>query len=114
MLKELDNFYDQLEEPNKSVFLFLRQFIPSLDEKITVNWRYKLPFFDYKGKMFCYLWKDKKTNEPYISIVRSENLKHPKLILGERKKMKAYFINPNKDIDVEELRAILVQAMGNY
>jgi len=46
--------------------------------------------------------------------VRSENLEHPKLILGERKKMKAYFINPNEDIDVEELRAILVLAMGNY
>lgn len=114
MLREIDNFYLKQNEPNRSCFMALREIILSLDKEMTPEWKYKLPFFYYKKKMFCYLWQDKKTNEPYIGIVRSEHIDHPKLEIGKRKKMKIYRINPNEDINIDELHLILQQAIELY
>ena len=36
----------------------------------------------YQQKMFCYLWTDKKTHEPYIGIVEGNKIDHP--LLGIR------------------------------
>ena len=114
MLSELDQFYLNTEEPNKSCFLALRDFILAYNENITAEWKYKLPFFYFKGKMFCYLWKNKKSNMPYVCIVRSENLSHPSLVQEERKKMKAFYIDPNADIDVETLSELFDQVIPTY
>lgn len=114
MLRELDNFYLKQEEPNRSCFLALREIILSLDKEITPEWKYKLPFFYYKKKMFCYLWKDKTTQEPYVGIVRSKEINHPKLEQGNRKKMKIYRIDPNKDIEIDEFLGILREVMELY
>jgi len=107
MENELDNFYLNQSEPNQSCFLALRDIIKSFNPNITADWKYKLPFFMYKGKMFCYLWKDKKTNIPYIGIVNGGGIDHPKLEAGNRKKMKTLTINPAKDIDIELVLEIL-------
>ena len=40
MLKELDKFYLELEEPNKSCLQALRDIIMLLDENITTTWKY--------------------------------------------------------------------------
>lgn len=114
MISELDNFYLSQPEPNRSCFLALREMILSLDQEFTPEWKYKLPFFYYKKKMFCYLWKDKVTQEPYIGIVRCTNINHPKLEQGNRKRMKIYRVNPNEDIDIEELFEILKESMKLY
>jgi len=114
MINELNNFYLKQKEPNRSCFMALREIILSFNNDITEEWKYKLPFFCYKKKMFCYLWQDKKTNEPYVGIVRSKNIVHTKLIQGKRKQMKAYYINPLEDINIEELLEILNEALTYY
>lgn len=113
-MKELDQFYDQLNEPQKSCFLALRDLILRLDPAITPEWKYKLPFFYYKGKMFCYLWKDKKTNEPYIGITGGQRINHPLLEKGERKKMSVFRVNPNEDIPNETIAEILNEVLELY
>ena len=107
MENELDNFYLKQAEPNQSCFLALKDIILNCDSEITPAWKYKLPFFLYKGKMFCYLWQDKDTRTPYIAIVNSGHINHPQLIQGKRKKMKVLYINPNKDIDMDLIVEIL-------
>ena len=107
MENELDHFYLKQTEPNQSCFLALRDIILGYDTNITPAWKYKLPFFLYKGKMFCYLWQDKKTKIPYIGFVNSGHFEHPQLEIGNRKKMKTLSINPTKDIDLEVLIEIL-------
>ena len=114
MIKEHDNYYLKQEEPNKSCLLALKDIILKLDSEITPEWKYGLPFFYYKKKMFCYFWKDKKTQEPYIGICRGNEIDHPLLEVGNRKRMKILRINPQKDINVEELTDILVKAMELY
>lgn len=104
---ELDNFYLKLDEPLRSCFLALRDIILSLDEQITPEWKYKLPFFYYRKKMLCYLWKDKKTGEAYVGVANGMLIAHPALEAGERKRMKIYRVDPKKDINMEELIEIL-------
>ncbi len=114
MLTDHDNYYLKQEEPYKSCLLALKDIILGLDDSITPEWKYGLPFFYYKKKMFCYFWKDKKTQEPYIGITKGSEMEHPLLEAGNRKKMKIFRVNPNEDIDVKSIKEILKTAMTLY
>ena len=114
MLSELDNFYVNQKEPLRSTFLSLRQIILSLDNNLTDTLKYKMPFFCYKGKMFCYFWIDKKTKEPYIGIVKGYRMNHPKLEKGNRSHIKIFRLRNKEDIPVETIKIILNEALVFY
>ena len=114
MLREIDNFFLQKEEPVKSCLLFLREFVLSYDKNITEAWKYKMPFYCYKGKMFCYLWVNKKTNQPYIGIVEGRKIEHPLLIIEKRSRMKIMLLDPKEDIPVNTVDSILKMAINIY
>ena len=114
MITDHDNYYLNQEEPYKSCLLALKDIILGLDSEITPEWKYGLPFFYYKKKMFCYFWKDKKTQEPYIGICRGNEIEHPLLETGDRKKIKIFRVNPNEDINLKSLKEIFVLAMQRY
>ena len=59
----LENFYLKQDEPTKGTLLALREIILCQDKDITNVWKYGMPFFCYKGKMFCYLWLHKKLKQ---------------------------------------------------
>ena len=67
-----------------------------------------------KKKMFCYLWTDKKTAEPYILIVEGKHLNHPLLEEGNRKRMKILRVNPHEDIPVNLITGILKETLDLY
>lgn len=114
MLSELNQFYLNLPEPQKSCFMALRDYILSLSGDITPEWKYKLPFFYYKGKMFCYLWMDKKTKEPYIGIAKAQFLDFDYLVQGDRKKMKILPVPVDSDLPVDQINEALNAAMSFY
>ena len=114
MLREIDNFYLQKNEPAKSCLHALRQFILKYDSNVTEAWKYKMPFFCYKGKMFCYVWLDRKTLQPYLGIVEGRNIDHPLLITGERSRMKIMILDPTKDLPVKTIDTILKKAIQFY
>lgn len=114
MIQELHHFYLDKEEPNKSCLLALRDIILEQDENITETVKYGMPCFCYKKKMFCYLWTDKKTGEPYILMVEGKHLNHPKLEEGDRSRMKIFRVNPNKTLPVKTIESILQRALDLY
>jgi len=73
-----------------------------------------MPCFCYKKKMFCYLWTDKKTTEPYILFVEGNRLNHPKLETGTRSRMKIFRINPTKNIPINTIESLLNKALDLY
>ncbi|WP_255606956.1 DUF1801 domain-containing protein [Pedobacter polysacchareus] len=102
------------KEPNKSCLLALRSIILEQDNEITETRKYGMPCFCYKKKMFCYLWTDKKTEEPYILMVEGKHLNHPKLEKGERSRMKIFRVNPIKDLPIKTIESILQNALDLY
>jgi len=114
MLEELHNYYLKKEEPNKSCLLALRSIILEQDTNITETQKHGMPCFSYKKKMFCYLWTDKKTNEPYILMVEGKYLDHPELEVGDRSRMKIFRVNPNKDLPIKTIKSILEKALDLY
>ena len=111
---ELDNFYLQKDEPNRSCLLALRDIILRQDENITETRKYGMPCFCYKKKMFCYLWTEKKTNEPYLLFVEGNRLAHPELEAGNRARMKIFRVNPKLDLPMETLDFLLNAALDLY
>lgn len=113
-MNPLDNFYLNQQEPNKGCLLALREIILSQDQHITNEWKYGMPFFCYKGKMFCYLWIHKKINQPYLGIVEGKRIEHPQLLLEKRARMKIMLIDPLKDLPIKSIHEILDIALSFY
>lgn len=72
MLRAIDTYFLQKEEPTKSCLLFLREYILHFNKDITEEWKYGMPFYYYHGKMFCYVWVHKKYKQPYLGIVEGK------------------------------------------
>jgi hypothetical protein len=110
MVSDLDNFYLQHSESINSCLLALRDIVLKQDKEIIAEWKYRMPFFCYKGKMFCYLWVHKTRHQPYLGIVEGKHINHPDLIIEKRSRMKIMLFDPNKDLPIDTIESILKQA----
>jgi hypothetical protein len=114
MLRPIDQYFLQQDEPAKSCLQFLRTFILQQDEHLTEAWKYGMPFYCYNGKMCCYLWQHKQYQQPYIGIVEGARIHHPELLQEKRARMKILLIDPRKDIPVRKVRTILQEMIALY
>ena len=73
-----------------------------------------MPCFCYKKKMFCYLWTDKLTDEPYILMVEGKHLHHTGLETGTRSRMKIFRVNPDADLPLHAIESLLNDALDLY
>ncbi len=112
MPQEPDHFYLNQTELNKSCLLALRDIILAHHSELTACTKYGMPCFCYQGKALCYLWTDKKTNQPYILLVNGNLMQHPQLQAGSRKRMKILPINPSNDIPVNVITEVLDEALA--
>lgn len=83
---------------------------PAVEETV----KYGMPCFVYKGKVFCYLWFDKKTNEPYFLMVEGKLLNHPQLETGYRVRMKILRLEASKDLPIETINRVLQESLDFY
>ena len=109
-----DNFYINKHEPQRSCLMAMRAIVLGYDSHISETTKYGMPCFCFKGKMFCYLWMDKKSAEPYFLMVEGKYLKHPKLETGSRTRMKIFRVDPNKDLPIGDIDLIMNQALDVY
>ncbi|MFT3704530.1 MAG: DUF1801 domain-containing protein [Agriterribacter sp.] len=112
MLRPIDQYFLQKDEPVKSCLQFLRNHILSINPQLTEAWKYGMPFYCYHQKMFCYLWVHKKYLQPYIGLVDGAKINHPDLIQEKRSRMKILLIDPAKNIPVKKINAILEEALA--
>ena len=113
-MHEIDNFYLGKPEPLKGCLLSLRDLILRSNPEITEAWKYQMPFFYFRKRMFCYLWIHKKNLIPYIGIVEGRKISHPLLLQEKRSRMKIMLIDPTKDLPVKLILGILKQAAALY
>lgn len=114
MLNEQEQFYLKHEEDVNACLQALRSIILSMDNEVAAAWKYGMPMFCYKGKMFCYIWTHKKTGQPYLGIVEGKHIEHPKLIQEKRARMKIMLFDTDKDLPVKTIKSILKQAIDLY
>ena len=114
MIDQLVKYYQSKDDSVQSCLLALRSIILKQDEHVSETMKWHMPCFTYKKKMFCFLWTDKKTDEPYILFVEGKHLNHPKLEIGDRTRMKIYRVDSNADILHDEIKLILVDALNLY
>lgn len=113
-MNALDNFYEQQKEPVKSCLLALKAIILSQDENVSATWKYGMPFFCYKEKMFCYLWVHKKYKQPYLGIVEGNHFTEQFLIQEDRSRMKIMLFDQNEDLPIQTVEEILQKALNLY
>jgi hypothetical protein len=114
MIRELDTYYYQKEEPGRSCLLALRSIILESDPEIAETRKWNMPCFTYKKKMFCFLWTEKKSEEPYILLVEGNKINHPRLEQGNRSRMKILRVDPLTDIPVQTVKSVLNAALDLY
>ncbi len=114
LLRPIDNYFLQHEEPTKSCLQFLREHILQLDKNITETWKYAAPFYNINGKRFCYLWVHKKYKQPYIGIIKGQLIYHPDLLQEKRVSMKILLVDPEKDIPLKKIDKILKEVLALY
>lgn len=107
-------YFLKQEEPNKSCLLAMRTVILAFNKGVTETKKYGMPCFCYQTKAFCYLWTDKKTNEPYFLLVDGNKLNHPLLEAGDRARMKILRVNPNEDLPISVINEVLENALYLY
>ncbi len=113
-LKDIDDYYFQKGEPVRSCLLALRKIIIDHHEDIEETWKYKTPCFEFRKKMCCYLWINKKKKWPYIGIVKGCEIEHPELVSGGRKQIKTFLVNPEEDIPIDTIQSILDAMLDFY
>lgn len=110
-IMQKENYYLAQKEPHQSCLLALRDIILSQDADIEECVKYGVPCFTINGKPVFYIMLNKKQNQPYVLFVKGIQIDHPKLDQGDRKQMKVYWVDPEKDIDLEELVLVLNLAL---
>jgi hypothetical protein len=110
----LTEFYLKQEDSVKETMLALRDIILKQDENITHELKYGMPFFCYKGKMFCYFWKHKQHKQPYIGFVEGKLFDEPFMLQEKRSRMKVFLIDPNVDLPIEQIELLLHKALNFY
>ena len=114
MLPELEGFYERQEEPNQSCLLALRSLILKQDDQVNETQKWGMPCFCYRKKMFCFLWVDKDTNEPYLLFVEGNYLDHAQLEQGKRSRMKMFRVDPSQDLPLSTITMLLTTALDLY
>jgi hypothetical protein len=111
---EVNNYYLNKEEPNKSCLLALREIIKSCETNLSETIKYGSPCFLFHKKIVCYLMLEKKTDMPYILFCEGRQLDFPDLDAGDRKRMKVFRVNPNKDLPVVRIVFLINKAIDLY
>lgn len=111
-MSDLDTFYMQLPEPQKSCMEALRRIVLKHHSNISETIKYSMPCFCFQKKPLCYLWIDKTTAEPYLLFVDGIKMDHPLLEQQARKKMKIFRLNPHLDLPIDELQSLLDMALS--
>ena len=114
MLRAIDNYFLEKEEPVKSYLLALRNILLAFDINLAETWKYGMPVYCYKGKMFCYIWTHKKFKQPYIGFVEGNKIHHPLLLQEKRSRMKIILLDPAKDIPIKTIQTIIQELTVYY
>lgn len=112
MLNPLENYFLQYQDPLQGCMLYLRDWLK--ENGLEEVYKFSTAFYQYKGKMFCYMSVRAKDQKLYVGFVKGYKMKHPSLKKEGRKQIKVIYINPEADLPMKELKQIISEAKKLY
>ena len=102
------------EDPNREILLFLQQFIERQIPSIQLKFKYKIPFFEYKDRPFCYLNVPRKKTYVELGFWHAAHLTlHPEHLHSDgRKVMRSLRFSSLEAIDPQVLEDLLQEAVS--
>lgn len=113
MISELQNYYETQPEPQRGCLLALREIILKFDPEIKEAWKWRMPIFMYKKRMFCHLWLDRKA-QLYVAISGGSDIKHSALKTFNNAKIPKLPVDPTKDLPIKLIQEILELARSRH
>lgn len=106
----------QQPEPYKSILLELQVLIEHLLPTAELKYKYRIPFYYYKGKPFCYFNASHKKKFVDVGIVKGGELTmHPThLVTKDRKKMASLRYTDIKHINSKIFFDVIKEAASMY
>lgn len=111
MQAAIHQYYQSQPAPIRVTLLALRDLILAQHPDLKEDWKYGMPFFVLRKKMFCYLWVHKTLGLPYIGLVDGKLIDHPALLQEKRARMKILLVNPAEEWDLGEIQEVLRMAL---
>lgn len=112
MNNQLEEYYLRRPEPFQGCLLALKQIILNLDERITLERKYQIPFFCFQGKKLAFLWMNRK--KLMLGIVTDKHVYLPMDGMKQKDRLEMVQIDPNADLPVEMIVAKLKEQIRMY
>lgn len=112
MLNPLENYFLQQPEPQQSCMIYLRSWLQ--EQGLEEIYKFNTAFYQYNGKMFCYMSVRSKDKQLYLGFVKGHKMKHPSLQQEGRKQIKVIYLNPENDLPIKTLHEIVKLAKKLY
>ena len=114
IMNPAENYILNQKEPLQSILLFVRQIIFTTIPEMEEKYKYKIPFYYYKGKPVCYLNILKGTNYVDLGFWDGFKLpnKHHLLKANNRKMVKSLEFKNLETINVIALQETILEAVA--
>lgn len=112
MNTQLEDYYLRHPEPFQGCLLALKHIILNLDERITPERKYQIPFFCFEGKKLAFLWMNRK--KLMLGFVTDKSIYPSKAGVKQKDRLEMIQIDPNADLPVEMIAAKLREQMRMY
>ena len=103
-------------EPYRSILLHLQMVIEQTIPSLELKYKWKIPFYYYKGKPFCYFNASHKKQYVDVGLVKGKLIKvHTEYLVGEkRKKMVSLRYKSMGEVGNQVLIEVLEEAKSLY
>jgi len=112
MNNQLEEYYLRHPEPFQGSLLALKQIILNLDERITHERKYQIPFFCFRGKKLAFLWMNRK--KLMLGFVTDKHIYPPMAGIKQKDHLEMMQIDPNADLPVELIVTKLREQIRMY
>ncbi len=114
-MNPIEQYFLNQREPLQSVMLYLRQVILETLPEVEEKYKYKIPFYYYKGKPLCYLNILKNTNYVDLAFVNGFKLSNKQGVLQagrNRKMVKSVTFTSLESVNVKMVKELLQEAIS--
>ena len=112
MNTKLEEYYLRHPEPFQGCLLALKHIILNLDNRITHERKYQIPFFCFEGKKLAFLWMNRK--KLMLGFVTDRSIIPTTTEIKQKDQFEMIQIDSNADLPVEMIIAKLQEQIRRY